>query len=1312
MAQLARSSLSHRRQRRPAQRGALLFVPAFLALAAWMVTFLPSSSSATTPRGVEVTVTASPASGGTVTAGSTITYRLHVESGQPLPAGLTVVDDLGGLLGHARISTPDDRLAEDGLRLSADAKQLTWSVADGAGPDSAVADASFDATVAPDAPGGARLTTAAAPQGETCSDGDPCATSLTVQADSSASPDPSTNPTPTDTASPTPGSTPTPSDPSSPSSTPTDKPTETPSGTPSTGPASPTTTAGTPTPSPSPTAETPTSPTRPAVVPTPAGGVTVRSHMARPADAAAIPCTDPQNGPVVVGGFEIDGNLCTNNVNNSDWDTAGTQPVATDPIGNADISSFSGGVSEDNGPNWTIADSTNPGGVPAGQARNDIGNMYASTRVVGADVFTYFGFQLVGGTGTMSLHIELNQKPNADTSCPRGNRGVPSPCRTPGDLLLAFEKDGSNPITLAQAWSWNGSAWVPRPVTGVAVGRANNSAIHSLTGSTLLAGQFGEVAVNLTSLFGPGSCSGNFGTLNVRTSASTTLTSNLVDWVQPIDLRVPSTCPKVVLQKHWLNGSAGDTAGLSINGATTAPGFATSTATGSAVFTDATHQATAAVEPGSRVNLAETLGASNTGTYTSTIGCDNAILTPAQPGTSASFTMPAGANASTTVTCTVTNTRRQATLTLEKVWGSATAGDTADLTIDTPQGSTGPVRSTAPTGASVSAPVLSGDPVSVVEVLGDANLASYDATTVCTNVDGFVAGDFGGSFTVPDVPSDIVCTITNTAIPAQLVLSKDWVNGAAGDTAELTITNVDDPTDTDSAVATVPVGRGVRSTNSARLSIIPGETVTLAEVLPAPGRTNLGSYEPTSLVCNGDPVEFTGSGGAAASATATFQVTSSGPVACVYTNTRQQAEVVLQKHWTNGAAGDRADLSITGGVTDPATATSTANGQPEFTDTGHQAGTEVLTGRVVTLGEDLPAANTGSYDTALSCDQGVTPGPGGSFTLTPDLAGTTITCTLTNTRQQATVVLQKHWNNGATGDAADLTITGGLTDPAEATSTVTTASGPTFTDEDNQATTGVLTGNQVTLSETLPGTNAGSYDSSLACDHQITPGADGTFTITANLAGTTITCTVTNTRQQATVVLQKHWNRGATGDGADLRITGGVPSPAEATSTVTRATGHTFTDTTNQAATAVRTGDRISLSETLHGGNSADYASALSCDQGVTPDDGGSFTVTAELAQTTVTCTITNVRKATPPPSPSASPSTTPPSIAPTSVATASPAPSALPTTQSGPVPLTGDTGGAGPGADTGYVVPWGLGGLVFLVTAGGLLAWWRGRHA
>src|SRR5439155_1173955 len=160
----------------------------------------------------------------------------------------------------------------------------------------------------------------------------------------------------------------------------------------------------------------------------------------------------------------------------------------------------------------------------------------------------------------------------------------------------------------------------------------------------------------------------------------------------------------------------------------------------------------------------------------------------------------------------------------------------------------------------------------------------------------------------PNAPTDITCTITNTARPAQVTLSKNWVNGAAGDTAGLTITNVADPADSDSAIATVPAGRGVRSTSSARLTLTPGETVTLAGTRLAVTRTRTGTYAATYRPCLGCAV---GVSAEAAGAFTAIAAPFAAGVTCMFSNTRQRATVVLQKHWNNGALNVVADLSIT-----------------------------------------------------------------------------------------------------------------------------------------------------------------------------------------------------------------------------------------------------------------------------------------------------------------------------------------------------------------------------------------------------------------
>ena len=147
-------------------------------------------------------------------------------------------------------------------------------------------------------------------------------------------------------------------------------------------------------------------------------------------------------------------------------------------------------------------------------------------------------------------------------------------------------------------------------------------------------------------------------------------------------------------------------------------------------------------------------------------------------------------------------------------------------------------------------------------------------------------------------------------------------------------------------------------------------------------------------------------------------------VTCTITNTRTSAVLTLQKTWVNGAAGDTAALAVSGsGPATSGSATSTATGAAgSETDTVNRATATVFSGQTVNLAETLGAGNTGSYTSQIACDQtGLTPdgdGQGGSY-LVPGTP-VAVTCTITNTRTSATLILQKTWVNGAAGDTADL----------------------------------------------------------------------------------------------------------------------------------------------------------------------------------------------------------------------------------------------------------------------------------------------------
>src|SRR5262245_11499966 len=358
------------------------------------------------------------------------------------------------------------------------------------------ATASFEVALAADVPGGAELTTAASPQGGTCSAGDPCATSLTVAGDPPA---PSTTTTTATTTT----------EPMGPSQT--------------AAPNAPSTRAGSTTPS--------TTPRRAPL-----------ATISPSADPVAD-CTQPQvPNATVLGGFEIDGNLCANTAN-FDWSNVGGQPVGTDGFG--DSTQWTGGAGENGWP-WTV-DQTAGSGTSA--SNGDIGNVYAFTHVVDDHVFAYNAWQRAAVTGTAGFFVEFNQKPN---------RFGPVPDRTTGDLRLLFVKAGGADLTFSSASTWrstgtNSGTWVALPDLAGFAGAANPaSGVTDLSGNLLPQGAFVEVGIDLTALFPAEDCSNNFGTVNIRSASSLSASSPpLQDWVAPIDKGIPSTCASVLVNKSW-----------------------------------------------------------------------------------------------------------------------------------------------------------------------------------------------------------------------------------------------------------------------------------------------------------------------------------------------------------------------------------------------------------------------------------------------------------------------------------------------------------------------------------------------------------------------------------------------------------------------------------------------------------------------------------------------------------------------------------------------------------------------------------------
>ena len=247
------------------------------------------------------------------------------------------------------------------------------------------------------------------------------------------------------------------------------------------------------------------------------------------------------------------------------------------------------------------------------------------------------------------------------------------------------------------------------------------------------------------------------------------------------------------------------------------------------------------------------------------------------------------------------------------------------------------------------------------------------------------------------------------------------------------------------------------------------------------------------------------------------------PVVCTITNDRTKNTVTLQKAWVNGFKGDTADLTIEGDLEDPATKQSTATGVSGYElDDVNVALTDVFSGEEVSISEIV--AGQGAYGSSWECSvvsqqpdrslaaegsfsaggEGLT----GSFTMPNE----PVVCTFTNIRKSQEVKLQKAWVNARGGDTAALTIKGGLPESGAPTKT-STATGATGTvlDTTNVANATAQVGDTVTVTEILGASNAGNYNSTLACtagDVKVEVDDKGNF----KMPDAAVTCTFTNDR--------------------------------------------------------------------------------------------------------------------------------------------------------------------------------------------------------
>ncbi|MEZ3159118.1 DUF5979 domain-containing protein [Microbacterium sp. BWT-B31] len=553
-----------------------------------------------------------------------------------------------------------------------------------------------------------------------------------------------------------------------------------------------------------------------------------------------------------------------------------------------------------------------------------------------------------------------------------------------------------------------------------------------------------------------------------------------------------------------------------------------------------------------------------------------------------SVNVPKGAN----VVCTFYNVDVAPTLTLKKKVDNKNGIGTASSTEWTlsATGSNGGFSQVADQNVNVGENTSTTDknPVraNVTYTLGEDGPAGYSESAWVCN---------GGTFTGPDqlklAPGDdVTCTITNTVKTHIVKLKKDWQNGLTGASAALGIASGGRT----SAPVTSNVGDAPQD-KVATLEVAEGATVDLSETVEGPGTyaTTLDCSPTQTLTKTDDRHQ-------------SF-VAPAQDVTCTFRNAASSVTVELKKVWADDSfTGDKATLNIKSGAEVLTTGVSTALAPTTIS-------TPVRIGDKIVLSETLGSMNQGKYDTSWTCTiDGLAPQDGadktGEITVTGPLS-----CTVTNTPKTITVTVDKQWVNGFTGDVAKITVNG-----TQGTSTIDDADG---TETDGAVVTKVVrVGDTVNISESLPGSNRGRYDSQYGCG---SVGYTAGTTIPSFKAEVDVHCWFKNTARTHRVTLDKKWVDAIQGDKASLTINGGTP-------VVSTANGQpdSWLDPTNKATASVRVGDAVAFAETVNAISGSDYVSTYSCTPAaVTPSVGRSFDI-ASMPDADVICTFknTNVR--------------------------------------------------------------------------------------
>jgi uncharacterized repeat protein (TIGR01451 family)/LPXTG-motif cell wall-anchored protein len=272
-----------------------------------------------------------------------------------------------------------------------------------------------------------------------------------------------------------------------------------------------------------------------------------------------------------IGGFENDGNQDDGAAGVPiDWQTVKSDPLITewalihdDNDEDLNDSTQIDSAKEQDPTSWACSSNEAP-------PKDDIYRLYLASQITAADQLLHMAYVRATGTGDTDINVEFNQV-SSEFSCP-GDAGR---VRSADDLLISFTFGGGNDPSVIEIFRWDPTAEVSYPgdpdpaVTGsdfvpadghwdlvtvpVAAAGADNAAgeivDHFFEGATLDERTFGEITLNLGSLFATGllDCPG-LGFATVHSRASHSFASDLKDVFPEVPFNL-SDCGSLDLKK-------------------------------------------------------------------------------------------------------------------------------------------------------------------------------------------------------------------------------------------------------------------------------------------------------------------------------------------------------------------------------------------------------------------------------------------------------------------------------------------------------------------------------------------------------------------------------------------------------------------------------------------------------------------------------------------------------------------------------------------------------------------------------------------